>query len=48
MSEQKKKFIIEQLWLSYYNDTLFNNGIITELERNKMRSMIKKRTAPTK
>lgn len=45
MSEQKKQSIIEQLWLSYYNDTLYANGVITEAERNKMRIKIKTRTA---
>lgn len=44
MTEQKKQSIIEQLWLSYYNDTLYANGVITEAERNKMRIKIKTRT----
>lgn len=37
--------VIESLWLSYYNDTLYANGIITEEERNKMRVLIKNRAA---
>ncbi len=49
MSEQMqtptKQMIIEQLWLTYYNDTLFSKGIITEEQRNRMRLMIKSRTA---
>lgn len=45
MTEQKKQVIIEQLWLMYYNDTLFAKGLITENQRNKMISMIKSRTA---
>ena len=36
---------MEQLWLTYYNDTLFAKGLITEEQRNKMRLMIKSRTA---
>lgn len=43
MTEQKKRSIMEQLWLDYYNDTLYEKGVITEDERNKMRIMIKSR-----
>ena len=45
MNEQKKQAVMEQLWLTYYNDTLFAKGMITEDQRNKMRLMIKSRTA---
>ena len=45
MNEQKKQAVIEQLWLTYYNDTLFAKGLITEDQRNRMRLMIKSRTA---
>ena len=45
MNEQKKQAVIEQLWLTYYNDTLFAKGVITEDQRNKLRLMIKSRTA---
>lgn len=44
MNEQKKQAVIEQLWLTYYNDTLFAKGLITEDQRNRMRLMIKSRT----
>ena len=44
MTEQKKNAIFEQLWLTYYNDTLFSKGLITEDQHNKMRIMIKSRT----
>ena len=43
MTEQKRQTVIEQLWLTYYNDTLFAKGMITEQQRNKMRLMIKRR-----
>ena len=43
MHEQRIKFIIEQLWLMYYNDTLFAKGAITEEQRNRMRLRIKNR-----
>ena len=45
ITEQKKQAVIERLWLTYYNDTLFAKGLITEEQRNKMRLMIKSRTA---
>ena len=44
MNEQKKQAVIEHLWLTYYNDTLFAKGLITEDQRNRMRLMIKSRT----
>ena len=45
ITEQKKQAVIEQLWLTYYNDTLFAHGLITEDQRNKMHLRIKSRTA---
>lgn len=43
MTEQKKQAVMEQLWLTYYNDTVFAKGLITEDQRNKMRVKIKNR-----
>jgi hypothetical protein len=43
LTEQQKQRIIEGLWLTYYNDTLYAKGVITEDERNKMRLRIKAR-----
>lgn len=45
MTDQKRQSVIEQLWLTYYNDTLYVKGVITETERNRMRVKIKNRTA---
>ena len=45
MSEQKKQSIMERLWLTYYNNTLYAQSVITEEERNKMRVKIKARAA---
>lgn len=45
MTGQRKQAVIEGLWLSYYNDTLYEKGVITETERNKMRVKIKNRAA---
>ncbi len=33
---QKKRELGGRLWLSYYNQTLYEKGMITERERNKM------------
>ena len=44
MNERKKQDVVEQLWMTYYNDTLFAKGIITEEQRNRMRLMIRQRT----
>ena len=45
MTEQKKQAVMEQLWLTYYNDTLFAKGLITEDQRNKIRVKIKNRSS---
>ena len=42
-TEGKKLAVIEQLWLTYYNDTLYAKGLITEEQRNRMRVQIKNR-----
>ena len=34
--EQKKRLLAEQLWLHYYNQILFDKGLISEQERNSM------------
>ena len=45
IAEQKKQAVLEQLWLTYYNDTLYAKGLITEEHRNKMRLKIKNRSS---
>ncbi|MBQ8188114.1 MAG: hypothetical protein IJ037_14785 [Clostridia bacterium] len=42
---QKKRAEYERLWLTYYNDTLYAKGIITEEQRNRMRIRIVNRSA---
>ena len=44
IDEQKKLAVIEHLWLTYFNDTLFAKGIITEDQHNRMRLTIKNRS----
>lgn len=38
MSEKRQ--IAENLWLHYYNDCLYDAGLISEDERNKMKHQI--------
>lgn len=35
-NERQRKEMAAQLWLSYYNRVLYEKGIITERERNRM------------
>ena len=34
--EQKKRDLGSRLWLDYYNRVLYEKGLITEQERNRM------------
>ena len=43
--EQQKKVIVEEVWLKYYNQVLFEKGLITEREKNLMIHKIDARTA---
>ena len=38
--KQDKKALAEKIWLHYYNEYLFSQGIITEQERNRMKNAI--------
>lgn len=42
-NEQRRKEMAEKLWLNYFNDTLFQQGIITEAERNRIKNKINSR-----
>lgn len=35
-NEQRRKEMAARIWLSYYNQVLYEKGIITERERNRM------------
>ncbi|MBP1736241.1 MAG: hypothetical protein H6Q60_122 [Oscillospiraceae bacterium] len=39
----EKKAVAEEVWLLYFNQTLFERGLITEQERNRMVQRIKAR-----
>ena len=36
MNENIKKQVAEKIWLHYFNQILFERGVINEIERNKM------------
>ena len=38
--QQQKACLAEQLWLHYFNSTLYEKGLITEAQRNRMGNMI--------
>ena len=35
-NEQRRKETAAKIWLSYYNRVLYEKGVITERERNRM------------
>ena len=41
--QQHKKCLAEQLWLHYFNATLFEKELITEAQRNRIANMISSR-----
>ena len=42
-AEQRKKDMAELMWLNYFNQTLYEKGLITETERNKIKNDISRR-----
>jgi len=42
-SESAKKSLAEQLWLAYFNSYLYEHGVISEADRNRMAIQIKNR-----
>lgn len=42
-AEQQKKLMAEEMWLHYFNQSLFMRGVITETERNRIANMIASR-----
>jgi len=43
MKNELEQTIGEEMWLSYFNDYLFQKQVISEIERNKMRNLIRRR-----
>ena len=46
-TQQEKTTLAESLWLAYMNSYLYEKGIITESERNRMISKIDSRKGST-
>ncbi len=42
-NEQRRREMAEKLWLNYFNDSLFQQEIITEAERNRIKNKIENR-----
>ena len=42
-AEQKRTEMAELMWLNYFNQTLFEKGLISEAERNKIKNNISRR-----
>ena len=40
MNAEQKTVIADQIWLNYYNSYLYDRGLITETQRNKMKNLI--------
>ena len=40
---REKQAVLEQIWLGYFNQTLFEKGLITERERNVLKLKIESR-----
>lgn len=43
LTEAEKQNVIDKLWLQYFNDTLYDKGLISEDIRNRMRNQINRR-----
>ena len=40
MEVKNQQNIANEIWLNYFNDVLYDKGVITEVQRNKMKHMI--------
>ena len=43
----QQKQTAEKIWLHYFNDVLFQQGVISERDRNKMALKIENRKSPS-
>lgn len=46
-AEQEKKSLAEKLWLAYFNQYLYEQNMITEVQRNRLALQIESRRAST-
>ena len=42
-NEAAKRNVVEKMWLNYYNNVLFEKGLITETQHRKMKLSISSR-----
>lgn len=47
-NRQQKTEMAELMWLNYFNQTLYEKGLITESERNKIKNNISRRRPSSK
>ena len=40
MESKNHQNMADEIWLNYFNDVLYDKGIITETKRNKMKHLI--------
>ncbi len=45
--EKRRKEMAARMWLHYFNRTLYEQGVITEQERNRMSMQIEEWKGPT-
>ena len=46
--QEQKKLMAEKLWLNYFNQTLYENGFLTEGQRNRLKLIIDSRKPSAK
>ncbi len=46
-TQQQKRILAEKLWLTYFNSYLYENGMLTESQRNRMFLKIENRKGST-
>ncbi len=46
--QEQKKLMAEKLWLNYFNQTLYENGFLTEGQRNRLKLIIDSRKSSAK
>ncbi|MCL2567930.1 MAG: hypothetical protein FWE12_00620 [Oscillospiraceae bacterium] len=43
MQKTQEQLMAEEIWLTYFNDYLFQKQLISETQRNKMKNLIGRR-----
>lgn len=46
-NEQKRKNVVEKMWLNYFNDQLHERGMITDTQYRQMKLQISRRKPST-